>query len=79
MRTVDDEVRRVVRGHHLRDGQRVEGRAGRGVVGRLAGHAVVPDWGQRLEHHRWDLRGEVVLHLPFQLHPPVLKPGPHLI
>lgn len=83
MRIVDHEVRRVGRGHlwledHLRDGERVEGRAGRGVLGSLSGQTGVLDRGQRLEHHRWDLRSEVVLHLPFQLHPPVLKPGPHL-
>lgn len=63
----------------LRDGARVKGRAVRGAVGSLSGHAVVVlNQGQRLEHHRWDLGGEVVLHLPLQLHPPVLEPGPHL-
>ena len=83
MRTVDPEMRRVMRGHHflehhLLDGERVEGRAGSRVVMSLAGQAVVLNRGQRLEHHRRDLGGEVVLHFPFQLHPPVLKPGPHL-
>lgn len=62
----------------LRDRERVKGRAGSGAVGSLSGHAVVLNRGQRLEHHRWDLRGEIVLHLPFQFHPPILEPGPHL-
>lgn len=62
----------------LRNGDRVKGPAGRRVMGSLSGHAVVLNRGQRLEHHRWDLRSEVVLHLPFKFHPPVLKPGPHL-
>lgn len=61
--------------HQLRDRDRVEGR----VVWSLSGRAVVLNRGQRLEHQlRGHLGGEVVLHLPFQLHPPVLKPGPHL-
>ncbi len=83
MWVVDHAVRRVVRGHllledQLRDGERVKGRACGRVVGSLSGHAVVLNRGQMLEHHRWDLGSEVVLHLPFQLHPPVLEPGPHL-
>lgn len=75
--------RRVVRGplllqDQLRDWQRVKGRAcGGGVVGSLSGHVVL-NRGQRLEHDRWDLRSEVVLNLPLQLHASVLEPGPHL-
>ena len=62
----------------LEEQLRVEGRAwGGGVVGSLPGHVVLHR-GQRLEHDRWDLRGEVVLHLPLQLHASVLEPGPHL-
>lgn len=76
-------VEHVVRRHlllqkQLRDGERVKGRAAGRVVGSLSGHAVVLSRGQRLEHHRGGLRSEVVLHLPLQLHPPVLEPGPHL-
>lgn len=76
-------MRRVARGHllleeQLRDGEWVKGRAGGGVGGQLSAHAAVLDRGQRMEHHRWDLGSEAVLHLPLQLHPPVLEPGPHL-
>lgn len=64
---------------HLRDVQGVEGPARRGVAVLLGGHAgVVLDQGQRLEQHRGDVWGKAVLHLPFQLHPPVLKPGSDL-
>lgn len=80
MWVVDHSMRR---GHllledQLRDGERVKGRARSGIVGSLSGRAVVLNRGQMLEHHRWDLGSEVVLHLPLQLHPPVLEPGPHL-
>lgn len=61
-----------------RDGELVEGRRARCVLGSLSGHAVVLNGGQRLERHRVDVGSEVVLHLPLQLHPPVLKPRPHL-
>lgn len=60
----------VVRGHllredQLRDGKRIKGRGGRGVVGSLCGRAwVVVNRGERLEHQRWRLGSEVVLHLP---------------
>jgi len=51
----------------LRGGGRVEGRS-----------VVLVTRGQRLEQHRGELGSQVVLEFPFQLHPPVLEPGPHL-
>lgn len=65
---------------HLRDVQQVKGLSCRGVVLLLGDHAgvLVLDQWQGPEHHPRDLCGEAVLHLPLQLHPPVLKPGPDL-
>lgn len=65
---------------HLRDGQRVKGLSCAGVEVLLGGHAVVLVVGQRqrLEHHLRDICRKAVLHLPFQLHPAVLKPGSDL-
>lgn len=60
----------MVMGHlllevHLRDGKWIKGRGGREVVGSLCGRAwVVVNRGERLEHQRWRLGSEVVLHLP---------------
>lgn len=61
---------------HLRDIQRVKGLSCRG----MGGYAVVwvLDQGQRLEHQLWDICSKAFLHLPLQLHPPVLKPGSDL-
>lgn len=80
MRVVDHDVRRahLLLEDQLRDGERVEGRAGGREVGSLSGHAVVLNRGQTLEHHRGDLGSQVVLHLPLELHSPVLKPGSYL-
>lgn len=44
----------------------------------MSGHAVVLNRRQRLKNDRRDLGSEIVLDFPFQLHPSVLKPGPHL-
>lgn len=65
---------------HVRDIQRVKGGWCGGVGVLLGGHAgvFVLDQGQRLEHHLWDICRKAVLHLPLQLHPPVLKPGSDL-
>lgn len=76
MRVVDEELggpvrRQLLPEDQLRDRERVEGPAGGGVEG----GSVVLDGGLRLEHHQGDLG---VLHIPFELHPPVLEPCPHL-
>lgn len=56
----------------------VQGRAGWWVVRVLSSNGAVLNRVHMLEHERVDL-GSEVLHLPFELHPPILKPGPHLI
>lgn len=70
---------------HLRDVQQVKGLSCRGVVLLLlllllGDHAgvLVLDQCQRPEHHPRHLCSEAVLHLPLQLHPAVLEPGPDL-
>ena len=61
---------------HVRDIQRVKGLWCRGAGVLLGGYAVALalDQRKRLEHHLWNICSKAVLHLPFQLHPPVLKP-----
>lgn len=65
---------------HLRDIQQVKGLSCGGVVVEVLLRALVLvlDQRQRPEQHLRDLRSQAVLHLPLQLHPPVLEPGSDL-
>lgn len=66
----------------MRDIHQVNGLSCGGVVVVVLLHALVlvRDQGQRQrpERHLRDLRSKAVLHLPLQLHPAVLEPGPDL-